>query len=106
MRRPYSYLDPALARRTRARDARPTKEKDHASSPNARYGAIVVDSTFYKNVVVGGGPAPVRAYIEELLPDAVEGRIQPGRVFDRTVGLDVDQSARVWPRGHCGTSAG
>jgi threonine dehydrogenase-like Zn-dependent dehydrogenase len=27
-------------------------------------------------------------YIEELLPDVLEGRIQPGRVFDRVVGLD------------------
>jgi threonine dehydrogenase-like Zn-dependent dehydrogenase len=43
---------------------------------------------FYKNVTVGGGPAPVRAYIEELLPDILEGRIAPGKVFDRTVGLD------------------
>jgi threonine dehydrogenase-like Zn-dependent dehydrogenase len=43
---------------------------------------------FYRNVTVGGGPAPVRAYIEELLPDILEGRIEPGRVFDRTVGLD------------------
>ena len=30
-----------------------------------------------------GGPAPARAYIEELLPDVLEGRIEPGRVFDR-----------------------
>ena len=43
---------------------------------------------FFKNVTVGGGPAPVRAYIEELLPDVLEGRIEPGRVFDRSVGLD------------------
>jgi threonine dehydrogenase-like Zn-dependent dehydrogenase len=43
---------------------------------------------FYNNVTVGGGPAPVRAYIEELLPDVLEGRIEPGRVFDRTIGLD------------------
>jgi threonine dehydrogenase-like Zn-dependent dehydrogenase len=43
---------------------------------------------FYNNVVVGGGPAPVRAYIEELLPDVLEGRIEPGRVFDRIIGLD------------------
>lgn len=46
------------------------------------------DQTFFKNVTVGGGPAPVRAYINELLPDVLEGRIQPGRVFDRTIGLD------------------
>jgi threonine dehydrogenase-like Zn-dependent dehydrogenase len=43
---------------------------------------------FYGNITVGGGPAPVRAYIEELLPDILEGRIEPGRVLDRTVGLD------------------
>jgi threonine dehydrogenase-like Zn-dependent dehydrogenase len=39
-------------------------------------------------VSIAGGPAPVRAYIDALLPDVMEGRIEPGRVFDRTVGLD------------------
>jgi threonine dehydrogenase-like Zn-dependent dehydrogenase len=43
---------------------------------------------FFGNVTVGGGPAPVRAYIGELLPDVLEGRIEPGRVLDRVVGLD------------------
>jgi threonine dehydrogenase-like Zn-dependent dehydrogenase len=43
---------------------------------------------FYKNVSIAGGPAPARAYIDELLPDTLEGRIDPGRVFDRVVGLD------------------
>ena len=43
---------------------------------------------FFHNITVSGGPAPVRAYIEELLPDVLEGSIEPGRVFDRTVGLD------------------
>ena len=44
--------------------------------------------TFYDNVTISGGPAPVRAYIEELLPDVLEGRIEPGRVFDRVTNLD------------------
>jgi threonine dehydrogenase-like Zn-dependent dehydrogenase len=43
---------------------------------------------FYNNVTVSGGPAPARAYIPELLPDVLEGRIEPGRVFDRVVRLD------------------
>jgi threonine dehydrogenase-like Zn-dependent dehydrogenase len=43
---------------------------------------------FYNNVTVSGGPAPVRAYIGELLPDILEGKIEPGRVFDRMVSLD------------------
>lgn len=45
-------------------------------------------ATFFKNVAVGGGPAPVRAYIEELLPDVLDGRIEPGPVFGRVVRLD------------------
>src|SRR6184192_2435019 len=45
-------------------------------------------STFFRNVTVGGGVAPARAYIEELLPDVLEGRIEPGRVFDRVGPLD------------------
>jgi threonine dehydrogenase-like Zn-dependent dehydrogenase len=45
-------------------------------------------ASFYANVTIGGGPAPVRAYIDELLPDILDGTIEPGKVFDRTVGLD------------------
>ena len=52
------------------------------------YEGIPGAQTFYKNVIVGGGPAPVRAYIDELLPEVLEGRIQPGRVFDRVIGLE------------------
>ena len=29
---------------------------------------------FFANVTIGGGPAPVRAYIAELLPDILDGR--------------------------------
>jgi threonine dehydrogenase-like Zn-dependent dehydrogenase len=52
-----------------------------ASLPGAR-------QTFLHNVTISGGIAPARAYIEELLPDVIEGRLEPGRVFDRTVDLD------------------
>jgi threonine dehydrogenase-like Zn-dependent dehydrogenase len=43
---------------------------------------------FWKNVSVGGGTSPARAYIDELLSDVLEGRIEPGRVFDRVTALD------------------
>jgi len=42
----------------------------------------------YKNLSTGGGPAPVRAYIDELLPDVRNGRIEPSKVFDRVIGLE------------------
>ena len=44
--------------------------------------------TFFRNVTIAGGPAPVRAYMEELMVDILDGRIEPGRVFDRTTNLD------------------
>ena len=44
--------------------------------------------SFYSNVTIAGGPAPVRAYMEELLSDVLEGRIEPGRVFDRVTNID------------------
>lgn len=44
--------------------------------------------TFFKNLTISGGPAPARAYMNELLPDVLEGRIEPGRVFDRAISLD------------------
>jgi threonine dehydrogenase-like Zn-dependent dehydrogenase len=45
-------------------------------------------ATFLRNVTLTGGVAPARAYIEELLPDVLDGTVQPGKVFDRTVDLD------------------
>ena len=38
----------------------------------------------------------MRAYLEELLPDILEGRIEPGRVFDRVIKLaDVPDGYRA-----------
>ena len=48
----------------------------------------VSQTAFYNNGIINntiaGGPAPTRAYIEELRPDVHEGRIEPGYIFDRT----------------------
>lgn len=43
---------------------------------------------FLRNITLTGGVAPARAYIEELMPHILDGSIRPGRVFDRTVGLE------------------
>ncbi len=45
-------------------------------------------SLFGRNITLNGGPAPVRAYIDELLPSVLDGTVNPGKVFDRTVSLD------------------
>src|SRR5437762_7160712 len=33
-------------------------------------------TTFFDNVTIAGGPAPARAYIDELMPDVLDGRIE------------------------------
>jgi hypothetical protein len=54
-----------------------------------QYDRVPMDfGVFLRNVTLTGGVAPARAYIDELLPDILDGRIEPGRVFDRTVGLE------------------
>jgi threonine dehydrogenase-like Zn-dependent dehydrogenase len=69
----------------------------HATRPGGAVGRVGVpqeDSipdgtpTFFRNISIAGGGAPARAYIEGLLPDVLEGTIEPGRVFDRTTDLD------------------
>jgi threonine dehydrogenase-like Zn-dependent dehydrogenase len=50
--------------------------------------ALPAGVAFWKNISVGGGTAPARAYIDELLPDVLGGTIDPGRVFDRVTKLD------------------
>ncbi|MFE5894468.1 alcohol dehydrogenase catalytic domain-containing protein [Streptomyces sp. NPDC056462] len=44
--------------------------------------------TIMRDITVTGGVAPARAYIEDLLPDVLDGTVEPGRVFDHTIGVD------------------
>ena len=54
-----------------------------------QYPEVPMDfDVFLRNITLTGGVAPARAYIEELLPDVLDGTLQPGRVFDRTVSLE------------------
>ena len=46
-------------------------------------------SLFGPNITFTGGPAPARAYIETLLPDILNGTVEPGEVFDREITLDA-----------------
>jgi threonine dehydrogenase-like Zn-dependent dehydrogenase len=56
--------------------------------PQYEQAPIGFGSLFRHNVRLAGGPAPVRAYIEELMPDILDGSIQPGKVFDTTTDID------------------
>ncbi|HTF51984.1 MAG TPA: zinc-dependent alcohol dehydrogenase family protein [Pseudonocardia sp.] len=56
-------------------------------APQYEEGPIGLDM-FLRNITLTGGVAPARAYIEELLPDVLDGKIEPGRVFDRAISLE------------------
>ncbi|MFJ2865203.1 zinc-dependent alcohol dehydrogenase family protein [Kitasatospora sp. NPDC087314] len=56
--------------------------------PHGGSAGVDIGQMFGRNVSLNGGVAPARAYIPELLPDVLSGAIEPGLVFDRTVGLD------------------
>lgn len=49
---------------------------------------LPVGDMFFRNIGLRGGGAPVRIYIPELLDDVLEGRINPGRVFDFETDLE------------------
>ncbi|MFG3151487.1 zinc-binding dehydrogenase [Streptomyces sp. NPDC048219] len=55
--------------------------------PQYEQAPVGFDSLFGGNVRLAGGPAPTRAYIEELMPAILDGTIDPGRVFDATTDL-------------------
>ena len=43
---------------------------------------------FFGNRTLRGGPAPVRAYMKELMEDVLDGTLDPSPIFDMTVDLD------------------
>jgi threonine dehydrogenase-like Zn-dependent dehydrogenase len=72
---------------TAVRVVRPGGAISRMGIPQYDEGPLGFD-TAMRNVTFTGGVAPARAYIDELMPDVLDGKIRPGRVFDRTIALD------------------
>ena len=49
--------------------------------PQYEQAPIGFGSLFGGNISLTGGPAPVRAYIEHLMPAILDGTVNPGKVF-------------------------
>jgi threonine dehydrogenase-like Zn-dependent dehydrogenase len=51
---------------------------------------VTLDGTelFFSHVHLHGGPAPVRRYLPALVDMVLNGKINPGKVFDLTLPLD------------------
>jgi len=68
------------------RSARPGGNIGYVGVPHGV--KLHVPAMFGRNLGLKGGPAPVRAYLPELLQDVWDGAIAPGDVFDLTLPLD------------------
>src|SRR5690606_34548481 len=63
------------------RSARPGGQVGFVGVPNGAR-ELPIRRMFNSSVGVGGGVAPVRSDVGELLPEVWDGRLQPGAVFD------------------------
>lgn len=75
------------------RSARPGGMVGYVGVPNGGP-ELPIGRMFGTNVGVNGGVAPVRGYIEELLPDVRSGAIRPGLVFD--LELPLSEAAEAY----------
>jgi threonine dehydrogenase-like Zn-dependent dehydrogenase len=68
----------------------------HATRPGGHVGYVGVphgvelngEELFFEHVHLHGGPAPVRKYLPKLIDLVLNGKINPGKVFDLTLPLD------------------
>ncbi|MCF2533783.1 zinc-dependent alcohol dehydrogenase family protein [Yinghuangia soli] len=56
--------------------------------PHGGSAGVDIRQMFDRNITLGGGVAPVRAYLPELLADVLAGELDPSPVFDLVIGLD------------------
>jgi threonine dehydrogenase-like Zn-dependent dehydrogenase len=68
----------------------------HTTRPGGYVGYVGVphgvelngEELFFEHVHLHGGPAPVRKYLPKLIDLVLNGKINPGKVFDLTLSLD------------------
>lgn len=68
----------------------------HSTRPGGHIGYVGVphgvaldgEQLFFSHVHLHGGPAPVRRYLPQLIELVLDGKINPGKVFDLTLPLD------------------
>jgi threonine dehydrogenase-like Zn-dependent dehydrogenase len=68
----------------------------HSTRPGGYVGYVGVmhgvtlngEELFFEHVHLHGGPAPVRRYLPELIDLVLNGKIDPGKVFDLTLPLE------------------
>ena len=73
---------------TAAAVARPGGTVGYVGVPAGVETTDFLGTTFGKNVGLEGGVAPVRAYVDGLMADVLQGTLDPSPIFTKTVDLD------------------
>jgi len=68
----------------------------HSARPGGNVGFVGVPhgvqvngaELFYSHAGLRGGPAPARRFLPDLIDRVLDGRIDPGKVFDLTLPLE------------------
>jgi len=68
--------------------ARPGGTVGYVGVPAGVDEAAFLGTAFGKNVTLRGGVAPVRAYVDDLLADVLQGTLDPSPIFTKTVDID------------------
>ncbi|MXR52414.1 alcohol dehydrogenase catalytic domain-containing protein [Halovenus sp. WSH3] len=68
--------------------ARPGGTVGYVGVPAGVDEAAFLETAFGDNVTLAGGVAPVRAYVDDLLADVLQGTLDPSPIFTKTVDLD------------------
>ena len=67
---------------------RPGGTVGYVGVPHGIQDGDLVYSLFGDNITLAGGVAPVRAYVEDLMADVLQGVLDPSPVFTKTVDLE------------------
>lgn len=85
---PYRGINPIAQPTPMGHEYAASSKKSAAPSRVPHGVELGGEQLFYTHVHLHGGPAPVRRYLPELIKLVLDGKINPGKVFDLTLPLD------------------
>jgi len=85
----HSVIEAVGTQQSMMQAIRSTRPGGHVGYVGVSHGvSLPGEELFFAEVHLMGGPAPVRRYLPELIGMVLDGKINPGKVFDQTVPLE------------------
>jgi threonine dehydrogenase-like Zn-dependent dehydrogenase len=85
----HSVIEAVGTQESMMQAIRATRPGGHVGFVGVSHGvSLPGEELFFAEVHLMGGPAPVRRYLPELIGLVLDGKINPGKVFDQTLPLE------------------